>query len=215
MMWIGLLAPLALGAVPTSVRPVLAPDDAQAQHDAWEESHGHTPQPLACEEVWNKQARVCFTVVDDHTRRWVTEADLASWGVVLDAVVAAVIERARAPLSDRPRPTRIDDMQGTYWVSAEGDGWDAALLLKPEWIAARLGGAPVLVAAPAEGTVLAWRPGDAKLDKVMAVGAKRMYDSQPGSVTPMVYQWDGEHWKAFGQAVPSEPEPAPSPPAPK
>jgi hypothetical protein len=206
-MWTWMLAPLALGAVPTSVRPVVAPDDAPAQHEAWEKARGHTPEPLACEVVWKDHARVCFTVVDGEKKRWVTEADLASWGVDLDAVVTAVIDRARAPLSDRPRARKVDEMAGTYWLSAEGDGWDAALLREPQWIVERVGAAPVLVAAPADGTILAWRPGDAELDKVMAVGARRMFDTQPGSVTPMVFQWDGKSWLAFGQAVAAEPKP--------
>jgi len=201
-MWILWFA-LAHAAVPTSVRPVAAPDDAPAQFAEWASSRGRAGEALACREVWPDELRVCLTVVEETVRRWVSDRDLAAWGVDLDGLVRTVGERARAPLAHRPRATSIDDMPGTYWLSAEGDGWDAALLLRPEWIVARAGGAPVLVAAPSDGTVLAWRPGDAALDKVMAVGARRMFDAHPAGVTAVVHQWDGEKWSPFGEAVPS------------
>ncbi len=191
----------ALGAVPDSVRPIAAPADAPAQHAAWAAESGREVAPLVCRVVWPDAARVCFTVVEAGVRRWVTEGDLAKWEVELDALVALIVTRSAAPTSDRPRATAIADMPGTYWVAADGDGWDAALLLAPARIAARVGGGSVLVAVPASGTLLAWRPGDADLDKVMAVGTRRMYEADISPVTPLVHRWDGEAWTAFGEAL--------------
>lgn len=200
-MWF--LTVIASAAIPLSVRPVAAPDDAPALFAEWASERGRAGEVLACRDVWPDELLVCFTFEQDSVRRWVSDRDLAAWEVDLDGLVRAVADRAKAPLAQRPRATRIDDMAGTYWLSAEGDGWDAALLLRPEWIVARVGGAPVLVAVPVDGTVLAWRPGDAALDKVLAVGARKMFEAQPAGVTAVVHEWDGERWRAFGEAKPS------------
>jgi len=205
-MWFLLFA-LAHAAVPTSVRPVAAPDDAAAQFAEWAASRGRGGEALACRDVWANELVVCFTVVEDKVRRWVSDKDLAAWEVDLDGLVRTVVDRAKGPLGGRPRATAIGDMPGTYWLSAEGDGWDAALLLRPEWIVAKVGGGPVLVGAPSDGAVLAWRPGDAAVDKVLAVGVRRMFDASPAGVTAVVHKWDGERWEAFGEAVVAPQEP--------
>lgn len=196
----------ALAAVPDSLRPVVAPADAEAQYDRWADQTGRAPGDLACRELWPDEALICFQVTRGDTRRWVTEADLARWELDVEALERAVLARGRSVLAERPARRQVEGMQGTYWSSAEGDGWDALGLLDPERLAERMGGAPILVAAPVQDALLAWRPGDADLDKVMSVGARRMYEEQPGGVTPVVHRWTGEAWEAFGEAVPATDE---------
>lgn len=191
--------------VPESVRPVVAPADAPAQHAEWLAQLERPATPLACRDLWREEALLCFRVVEHGVRRWVTAEDLTGWGVDLDGLAAVVLGRARPHLKGRPRRERVDGMQQTYWVSAEGDGWDAALLLDPDGLARVAGSATVRVAVPLAGAVLAWAPGDAELDKVMAVGAKRMLESQSDPITAVVHEWDGTRWRAFGEAVVDEP----------
>lgn len=198
-----LLSMLALGAPPDSVRPTVAPVDAPSQYAAWLAEQGLPGSELACEPLWPEHALLCFKVVDAGRRRWVTSADLAAWGTTLAELRARLTARARPVLATQPRRLPVSDMQGaSYWLAAEGDGWAAAGLLNPDLLARRVGGAPILVATPTDSVLLAWRPGSAELDKVMAVGVRKMFDEEPGSVTPMVHRWDGEKWTPFGQAVP-------------
>src|SRR6188768_2768047 len=96
-MWFLLFA-LAHAAVPTSVRPVAAPDDAPAQFAEWAASRGRAGETLACRDVWANELVVCFTVVEDKVRRWVSDRDLAAWEVDLDGLVRTVADRAKAPL---------------------------------------------------------------------------------------------------------------------
>lgn len=188
---------VARAAAPDAVFPVLAPFDAPAQ---WAEA-GH-PSPLACDVLWPRETLVCFRVQEGNKRRFVTEADLAQWAVDVVALRAAVTQRAREKLVDQPKSATIEGTQKTYWTSAEGDGWSAAGVLAPELVAMRLGG-PFMVAVPTDRVLLAWRPGDPDLDKIMAVGVKEMFEAADWPVTAVVHRWDGARFTAYVEAVPA------------
>jgi hypothetical protein len=187
-------------AVPDGVIPVLARADTPAQ---WAETH---TDALACDPVWPQEVLVCFRVQEGKKRRFVTAADLARWGVDSVGLRAVVTERARARLATQPVRRTVDGTEKVYFVAAEGDGWSAATVLAPEVVGARLGG-PFLLAAPTDQTVLVWLPGDKDLDKIMAVGAKEMFEGADWPVSPVVHQWDGRRFSSFVEAVP-----APTPP---
>lgn len=196
--------------VPDTVRPIVAPIDVQAQYAEWSGAAGQVPRELVCLPLWPEQALLCFQVTEGNTRRWVHTGDLEAWKVDAEGLRTLVEERSRAALATSPRRTRVPDMDAWYWVSAEGDGWAAAGLLHPEMLAERMGGAPILVSAPVVGALIAWHPGDAELDKVMAVGIRKMFEREPSPVTPVVHQWTGDRWVPFGEAVPSrEPDEQP------
>lgn len=201
-MVVWLTVAMALAAVPAEVTPVLAPADAPAQFA----EHVGGPSPsLACDPLWS-DALVCFKVREGKKRRWVTSADLAKWKVDAPALRATLAERAIAKLADQPKPVPVEGMPGAqYWVAAEGDGWAAAGVLQPSLLAERLGGAPILVAVPVDGVLIAWKIGDRELDRIVAVGVKEMYDAGDGPVTPIVHQWTGARWAPYAEAVPSKP----------
>jgi len=196
--------------IPDTVRPVVAPMDAQDQYAEWSNQAGHAARELACVSLWPDQALICFQVTEGSTRRWVHTGDLEQWKVDAEGLVTVVRERSRTALGHSPLRTRVPDMDAWYWVSAEGDGWAAAGLLNPKILAERMGGAPILASAPVVGALIAWHPGDAELDKVMAVGIRKMFEREPSPVTPVVHQWTGDRWVPFGEAVPSsEPDAQP------
>jgi hypothetical protein len=196
--------------IPDTVRPVVAPTDAQTQYAEWADKGGLSASELACLPLWPDQALICFQVTEGNTRRWVHSGDLEQWKVDAEGLLAVVRERSRTALEHSPQRTPVPDMDAWYWVSAEGDGWAASGLLHPEVLAARMGGAPILVSAPVVGALIAWHPGDAELDKVMAVGIRKMFEREPSPVTPVVHQWTGDRWVPFGEAVPSsEPDEQP------
>jgi hypothetical protein len=93
-------------------------------------------------------------------------------------------------------------MDAWYWKADAGDGWSAAGVLRPDLLAARVGTLPLFVATPVDGVLLAWAPGTPELDMVIAVGAKEMYESEEGPVTPIVHRWDGKRWSSFAEATP-------------
>ena len=97
-------------------------------------------------------------------------------------------------------------MTASYLKLVDGDGWAAAGALRPDLLAEKVGGLPLRMAMPAEGVLLAWKGGEAEVDRVMAVGVKEMYDQLPGAVSPRIVTWDGAKLAPYGQAVP---KPAP------
>jgi hypothetical protein len=200
-----MLVAWAVAAVPDGVTPVLAPGDAPQQYADWLQETGAPPVRLACDALW-AEALVCFKVVDGSRRRWVTEADAKNWGVDVPGLRRVVTDRARQKLAQAPKVMTVEGMpKSKYWLSAEGDGWAAAGVLAPDTLASRIGGAPLLVATPVDGVLLVWKPGDADLDRVLAVGAKEMHDASDSPVTPVVHGWDGTRWFSVVEAVPTAP----------
>ena len=74
------------------------------------------------------------------------------------------------------------------------------MLLHPEWLG--LVGEEVLVAVPARGALVVWTPGDSEVDKVVAVGARQMFEQLDHPVSPLVLRYDAEGWSVWGQAKP-------------
>jgi len=155
---------------------------------------------IVCDRLAERLS-LCFTYDVGETRRYVTEAELATWGIGVEEVRRRAGARAGAALGPgRPASTPIEGGLA-YLVSAEGDGLDAAGLASPGRLA-ELAGGPVLVAAPQRHTLLAWRSDGGELDTIMAVGVRRMHDAAPHPVSPLVYQHDGEVWRVWGEARP-------------
>ena len=46
-----------------------------------------------------------------------------------------------------------------------------------------------------------WIPGDEELDKVMAVGVRRMFDEAKYPVSDKVYRWHNGEWVVWGEVV--------------
>ena len=208
MTWLAWLVCSALGGEPASanLRPVAADTDAPVRFAAWRASSGLSPETLACEPTLPKAVLLCFRVWEKGSRRWVTVQDLQRWGTDLPKVRAALADQARAKIAAAPL-VPVDGAAQSYLRLVDGDGWAAAALLVPDAVAARLGGAPVRVSIPAEGVLLAWKAAGPELDRILAVGARELYDTQSGSVSPSIFTWDGRVWMTFGEAVPTSPTP--------
>ena len=197
---------VAWAAPPKGVVPAIAPADAPQQYAEYLKSKGGAAtDTLACDVLWKDEALVCFKVDEKGVRRWVTTADVAAWKTDVGTLRATATEHARVVLQTQPTKQKIVDMTASYWKAAEGDGWSAAGVLAPDALAVRIGGAPVLVGVPSDGVLIAWTPGDAQVDKIMAVGVKEMYDAQDGAVTPVIHEWTGKEWAPYGEAVATTP----------
>ncbi len=202
-----LLAVLAALAA-ARVDPGLAPDGVESGYREWARSEGRggDAAELVCRPFAEKVS-LCFTRATEAGRAWLTRAD-GRTAEQLEAASRGTANDALAGLE----PVAVEGFATPYWMRAEGDGRDHAAVLHPEALRAKLGG-DFVVAAPARGVLVAWRHGDVVFDKIVAVGVRRMYETLPDPVSPLVYRWDGAKWVTWGEAraVVGEGGPAPTP----
>jgi hypothetical protein len=209
-----LIAQLALATAPAGVRPVVAPSSAADDWHAWLAKQGRPTSDLACEVEWPGYASVCFRVYEPadgpkRVRRWVTTADLTRWKLTIDGLRTDVAAAAAKEVALLAQVKPVVDLPATYLEIVDGEGWAAAGLLAPDALAARLGGPPIAVAVPAETVLLAWKPGDDKIDLAMAVGVHELFTGQADPVTEVIHAWDGAKWSAYAVATPHVAAPGP------
>lgn len=194
-----LLGLVALAEVPTTVRPIAAPQDAPQQYADWARSAGKGGA-LVCEALV-EEVLLCFQVDDAGKRRWVSTDQLAGWEVDQAGFMAVMRERAGEQVKVEKQAMDAH----TYWVGDAEAGWEMAGLLRPDRLAEVTSGGLLHVVAPLERTLIAWTPGSAVFDQIMAVGALEMTQTQNGAVSPAVLSYRDEKWSVFGVAVPSSP----------
>ena len=190
-------------SVPEDVRPSIAPLDIQKQYEAWRVKKAQTVANLACLEFWEDAALLCFRRVEGPKRVWVTHADLRVWGTSLNGLAEELQRRAVKQVAGQVKDVPVNGMDTTYVMASNQDGWGASLVLAPGQMAERWPGREMLFSVPAHGIILAWPGGNPDLDKVMAVGSREIYDSKPGSVSPIVFRWTKKGWVPFVEAKPS------------
>lgn len=200
-MLIGLWFALAIAGVPDTVRPAPAPEELPAQFAAWARSKARTGEQLVCEALWRGSTVLCFEVIEGESRRWVTTRDLASWGIEPAAFFDSQRARATAEAAKVTlNPLRVEGIPGEYFEVDASARWHAAGLVAPEVLRERLKAETFLVVAPVAGVVLVWVPGDPRLDKVIAVGAREMFDAGDLGVSPVVHQRLPGRWAPFAEA---------------
>jgi len=150
--------------------------------------------------LWVEDLPLCFRVEEEGRRRWVTHGDLARWG----ATLAEVEEAAKEALVVSPFERRVVHGGSRHYFSAEVEGGrEAMVVLHPEWLLSL--GTDVVLAIPARDAVLAWPLGDAELDKIMAVGVRKLFDASPYPVSRKVLAWNGARWTVRGEVTPAPP----------
>lgn len=193
-----LLMTLASAEPPDDLRPRLAPIDAPQQYAEYARSQGQS-DVLACEPFWPEAALLCW---QRGTGEWVTAANLREWQTSHEALVERATLIARERLAAGWTEVPVDGMTGKYFMAPDPDGWAHGAVLIPDVIASVTQTPTFYVTVPVQGVVLAWSPGDAELDHVIAVGAHKMFDNEHGPVTPVVFQYTGR-WRAFAEAKPT------------
>ena len=118
-----------------------------------------------------------------------------------------LLDQMRRQSVDSVTTTRFSfqGMEGSdqgYWATGAQDGFDAAGWLHPQKLE-RIAGGPVMAAQPSRGTFCFWSKLSTDIHKNMAVGIKETYNSSGNPVSPKIYQWDGEQWTVWGEAIPS------------
>ena len=197
---------LAHGGVPGDLGLVAEPPQVVAAYADAVRARGRkgAATALDCRPAFDGLV-FCLTLVEPKGWRYATAADLGAWGLSSEAAHRAAAERLRVlPIAQRLQTETVEGVPGEYRAARLDDGQDAAPLLQPEALAKLLGGPPV-VAVPAQGAVVAWMPGNPLLDKVVAVGIRRMHDAAKHPVSPRIYRWGKEGWAVWGEAKKPKP----------
>jgi hypothetical protein len=189
-----LLIAAAFAAAPR-VDPGVESDEVQAAYAEYAAAQGRpeAARALVC-RPFAERTRLCFTRLEGGVRSWYVTADGRSLATLEAAALGSADDAVK-----RLEPVTVEGFATPYWMAAVGDGRDHAALLHPDALKKRLGGAFV-VAAPARGVLVAWLPGDVVFDKIVAVGVRRMYETLPNPVSPLLYKWTGEAWITWGAA---------------
>ncbi len=195
MLLLVLAALVPLAAAAPRVDPGVEPEGVEAAYRGYAEAQGRpeAARELVCRK-FAERARLCFTRAEAGGRPYYTRAD----GQSVEALEAAA-KGAASDAVKRLEPVKVEGFETPYWVAMTGDGRDHAALLHPDALRKRLGG-DFVVAVPARGVLVAWIPGDVVFDKIVAVGVRRMYDTLPSPVSPVLYRWNGEAWITWGEA---------------
>ncbi len=196
-----MIAALLFAAHAHAAGPVAPPDpgleaaDVVEQYAAWAKTKklkGPAAQ-LVC-LPYAEPLQLCFTRVSAGIRSYYTAAD----GTTADDLLKLGMgeqDAAIAPLE----ANYVDGFTPRYFL-VTGQARAHTALLFPDALEQKVGGKCV-VGAPAEGVLVAWVPGDLDFDKVMAVGVKRMYDTLPNPVSPVLFTYDGKNWVQWGEAT--------------
>lgn len=186
--------------VPDDVRPVLLAQSPADRYSAWRQRQGLPGQQLACAAAGPPGISVCFRRGSSVHQRWVHQPDLEAWRVTVAELRSVVARRAVAEVG-RAESVPVVGTPHRYLRATDEQGWAAAAVLAPQAVVERLGGA-FRLAVPAQGLVVAYRLDGADLDRIMAVGVRELYESQPRSITPSLFTWESGGWRGFGEAVP-------------
>lgn len=195
--------------VPASLQVRLEPSDLPNlfREDALARGATGTATAVAC-LPFAGPLLTCFTVVDGGppVRRYVTAADLGLWRASEECLRETVLRREAATVTEqRPRWVPVEGDARRYLLSAEGDGLDHVAAFFPERIQARLGGGAFALGVPSRDVLIAFPLGDADLERIVAVGVRRAWETLEHPVSPVVLAWKDGTWKEWGEARPAAP----------
>ena len=99
------------------------------------------------------------------------------------------------------------DLQGSYLSAIGETGLGCAAILYPQALELVLRGTP-MVAFPTRDTCFIWRKENSKLEPQfhlqMAIAIRLMYEKDKFPVTKVVYEWTGDSWLPWGEAMKEE-----------
>ena len=173
------------------------------QYQEYIESKGEKYSPLSCTD-FAEGMLLCFRYVDGEKLPYVQQQNLEQWDAKLEQIQTSAKDFAKQYVtSDRYTFQKIEGMDGGYWASAKKDGWDASGLFYPAQLQ-QMVGRKFLMAVPQAGMFLFWGQGNPAIDRVIAIGVKEIYKEAKQPVSPYIYEWGGEKWDVWGEAVESQ-----------
>lgn len=183
----------ALAELPSGLRPRIEP---AASLGALSSNPAPACRPFA------QGLLLCFELVEQRGVRKVTQADLLQWQSSLESLESKVLpEFIKTWRPQELLEVQVEGDSRTYWMANTADGTEQAALFAPDSLSRLLGG-PVAVGLPCRGVLLAFKLGDPELEKIVAVGVRRAWESLPEPISPTLYVWYDQAWRPRSEAVP-------------
>ena len=174
-------------ALAAPVGAVMEPDDVVEQYRLHAQEQGRIgpATELLCKSAV-EGVQICATIVE-----------LDSWRYAL--ALDEGVERPTAMLKEHGFTVKDADGVGRYWVREKSDGKEGMIYVQPRLLS-ELSPIGVVVAWPVPGVVIAWVPGDPRLDQLMSVGVAEMAAASNHPISSKVFRYVDEKWKVWGQA---------------
>jgi len=130
--------------------------------------------------------------------RLANEADLSTWGESQTEAEQRAIRLAQARwVANPPKLIEVEGVGHSYLLIQGEQGEDALGLLEPQRLLSLPGAGPLAVGVPTRGTLVAWRAGDAVMDKILGVGVRRIYDEASPGLSPSIFQEGVQGWQVW------------------
>ena len=196
-----------MAAVPDGIvlSPTLQPSDVVAQYYSFAAENQWTNgrQHLVCSEL-SPSLQLCYRVHKAGKVSYLTVADLDAIDLP-QSKLADLVDKYT--LDNLPNiscdANSIDGITRPYYMCSGLKEWIVSPALQAGWMA-KVAGDEVVVATPELDTLLFWVAGDKELDKIMAVGALKMYNEASHPVTSTIHALNGEQWSVWGEAKMAE-----------
>lgn len=182
------------------IRPAPMSNDIIEKYRSYQKTNGEKSSALVCQD-FAEGLNLCFRYVSETSLAMVHQKDLRKWDATLDQISVSVKDSSLKYIkADRYFFQEMEDRSGGFWASATQDGWDAAGLFHPKMLE-DLVGKKVFVAIPQSGMFIFWEQGNPILNKSVAAGVKESYKAASFPISPYIYQWNGEKWVVWGEAI--------------
>ena len=203
--WLALFFGIQVGSAQVAIPAVFVtaePADVDVLYRFAAETAGLDGPALtpAC-RAWSAFFAMCFMVEEDGARRLIHQGDLEEWQVDDAELEELARSQGLSLLSTfSGHQVGIADLKDdAYWLFEGENGLASTALLYPEWMVDRVGEGMVL-AIPSRGRVVAWVPGDEEVDRVIAIGIRRLYEQAQIPVSSVIVRWNGQAWVRWGEA---------------
>jgi hypothetical protein len=167
------------------VGAVMEPDDVVEQYRAHAKGLGESAEgaELLCKPAV-EGLQICAAIVSPTGWQYATHADpgVTHPTITLSPSTVGLVEKTVEGI-------------GSYWTRERDDGREGLFFVQP-------GVVPVgaVVAWPVPGVVIAWVPGDPRLDQILSVGVARMVSASNHPISPKLYRYTDGDWVVWGEA---------------
>jgi len=150
---------------------------------------------VACRDL-DEDLVLCLRNEDSDSRWWLSVGEMTDMGLSFDSAAGSIAARAQEVLLNK---RVVHEGTGEFWIASQGGVGAEALLFSPHLLSV-VGDRPA-IAVPERGVVIAWNRGDSDLDRIMAVGVRRMFEASANPVTSKILALVDSEWRVWLQAV--------------
>ena len=186
---IALLLAVQVAQAEPAVGAVMEPEDVVEQYREQAAAAGKSAseQVLLCKPA-TEGLQVCASVISESGWRYATHAD--------ETVKSPTEKLSGNSLGFKEK--KVEDI-GAYWVRELNDGREGLVFVQPAVMSSFLPEGTV-VAWPVPGVVIAWVPGNPRLDQILSVGIAKMVEASNHPISSKLYRFTEDEWVVWGEA---------------